>query len=209
MFHKHLLIRSALALAAAVVLLGAGPAMAQHRGYGGYSYGGYYSHGYYPGYYGYYSHGYYPSYSRYGLGYYPRYYNSYYGGYYSGYAPGYYLYAPGYTYSATPGSYQAFYPPTGSIAAPPTPTGVDRVVHFDIRVPADAEIWFDGAKTESVGPAREFVSPPLVPDHRYTYEVRARWKADGRDVTQTRRVAVHAGERVSITFPEQSSDKPK
>lgn len=219
MFRKHLLIVNALALAAAVVLLAAGPATAQHRdyGYGGYSHGGYYSHGYYPGHSGYYSHGYYPghygyyghsyypSYSHYGLGYYPGYYSSYYGSY----APGYYLYAPGYTYSATPGSYQAFYPSTGSIGAPAMPTGVDRVVHFDIRVPADAEIWFDGAKTESVGPAREFVSPALVPDHRYTYEIRARWKEGGREVTQTRRVTVHAGERVSLTFPEKAPEKSK
>lgn len=212
MFRKHLLIASALPLAAAVVLLAAGPATAQHRGYGygGYSHGGYYSHGYTPGHYGYYGHGYYPSYSHYGLGYYPGYYSSYYGSYYPGYAPGHYLYAPSYySDSATPGSYQAFYPPTGNIASPATPTGVDRVVHFDIRVPADADIWFDGEKTTQTGSSREFVSPPLVPDHRYTYEIRARWKEGGRDVTQTRRLAVHAGERMSITFPEKAPEKAK
>ena len=211
-----------LVLVTAALLLTAGPGVAQHGGfsyggyrhggYGGYShgysprhYGGYYGHaGYYPGHYGYYRHyGYYPSYSHYG----PNYYGGYYAyprGSYHGYVPYYYGYSPGYyPYSAPAVGYQAYYPPDTAEGptAPAAPAGVDRVVHFDVRVPADAAIWFDGVKTTQNGSAREFVSPPLAPGREYTYEIRARWKMEGREVSQSQRVTVRAGERVSVSFP--------
>jgi uncharacterized protein (TIGR03000 family) len=75
-------------------------------------------------------------------------------------------------------------------------------VHIEVRVPADADIWFDDAKTTQTGTVRQFVSPPLTPGYDYTYEIRARWTEEGRRVSHTRRVSVHAGERVRVTFPE-------
>jgi uncharacterized protein (TIGR03000 family) len=201
MFRKHVLIATALALAAAVILLVAGPAMAQPRRgyYGGYLHGGFYggyAHGgyYAPHYGGYYHHyGYYPGH----YGYYPRHYG-YYWGYNPWYYPGYY-YSPGYyAYGGLPSGYQAFYPSTVD-----APAGVDQVVHFNIRMPADAKIWFGEEKTTQTGSSREFVTPPLAPGNEYTYEVRAQWTENGRNVTQSRRVSVRAGERVSITFPEK------
>lgn len=198
MFRKHLFIASALAGAAAVILLATGPGIAQH--WGGYHHGGYRHGGYYPGHYGgYYHHyGYYPRYSHYGLGYSPWHYGSYWA-----YHPWYY-YAPRSVYGPVSSGYQAFYP--GSAGAP---AGVDQVVHFDIRVPANATIWFDGEKTTQTGSLREFVSPPLAPGRQYAYELRARWTEDGREVTQSRRITVRAGERVSITFPQKTPEKTK
>ena len=214
MFRKHLLLASTLALAVAVILLAASPALAQFRPQhlgGGYYGGGYHGgYGYYSGHYGsYYPHygyysgryGYSPSYTHYGLGYYPGYY-----GYYRGYSPWYYrgyYYSPGYyAYSALPSTYQAFYPPASA-----APAGGEQVVHFDIRVPDDAKIWFDDEKTTQTGPSREFVSPPLASGREYSYEVRAQWTENGREVTQSRRVAFRAGERVSIAFPEKTPEK--
>jgi uncharacterized protein (TIGR03000 family) len=76
-------------------------------------------------------------------------------------------------------------------------------VHIDVRVPADAAIWFDGARTKQGGTFRRFVSPPLPVGRSYTYEVRVRWTEE-TPVTQTRRVTVRAGEWVSLTFPDAS-----
>jgi uncharacterized protein (TIGR03000 family) len=68
----------------------------------------------------------------------------------------------------------------------------DGAAHLMIRVPADAELWFDGAKTQQTGTEREFASPPLEPGRTYTYKVTARWKEDGRVVERKRDLKVRA-----------------
>jgi uncharacterized protein (TIGR03000 family) len=71
---------------------------------------------------------------------------------------------------------------------------------MDVRVPAGAEIWFEGSKTGQRGTTRTFVSPPLEPGQGYTYAIRARWNEGGKDVEQTRKVSVHSSERVEVNF---------
>jgi uncharacterized protein (TIGR03000 family) len=75
---------------------------------------------------------------------------------------------------------------------------------LDVSVPDNAEVWLEGAATKQTGVSRQFVSPPLKTGHDYHYEIKARWKQDGRDVEETREVNVHAGERLSVTFPTAS-----
>jgi uncharacterized protein (TIGR03000 family) len=70
-------------------------------------------------------------------------------------------------------------------------------------VPANAEVWFEGAKTTSTGSVREYQSPPLSPG-RYTYHIRARWTENGRDITQTKNVTVSSGAHVTVEFPTAS-----
>jgi uncharacterized protein (TIGR03000 family) len=202
-----------------------------YGGYGGYGYRGY---GYGSPGYGYRGYGYgYPGYSgynsawSYGRGYYPGY-SNYYGGNYSPsygsyFTPNYlsssgYNYSPDYTYNYTPGyssapayqysssgvtgDVQSFYPPASESA---TPQG-DTSAFVKVRVPAeDAEVWFEGSPTKQRGTEREFVSPPLTAGRNYTYEIRARWMENGREMDQTRRVPVRPGERVTVDFtvPEQ------
>jgi len=36
----------------------------------------------------------------------------------------------------------------------------------------------------------------------YAYEVRASWKEGGREVTESRRLSIHDGERLTATFPD-------
>jgi uncharacterized protein (TIGR03000 family) len=79
-------------------------------------------------------------------------------------------------------------------AAPAAPA------YLEIRLPAEAELWIDGASTQQTGPARVFVSPPLSPGKDYVYVIRARWNQDGQAQDQTRPVTVHAGERVPVEF---------
>lgn len=71
---------------------------------------------------------------------------------------------------------------------------------MNVRVPADAEIWFQGSKTGQQGVSRTFVSPPLEKGRGFTYEIRARWTEGGKEVEQTRQVHVRAGEQVDVDF---------
>src|SRR5262249_49776944 len=107
-------------------------------------------------------------------------------------------------YGAPADGYQALYPPQSDAYYGDTSTTwpANGAVLISMSVPANAEIWFDGSKTVQTGTFRRFVSPPLVPGDDYAYDITAKWKENGREVTQSRRVRVHAGERVSINFPQ-------
>jgi uncharacterized protein (TIGR03000 family) len=67
-------------------------------------------------------------------------------------------------------------------------------------VPADAEVWFDGRKTNSKGVNRTFNTPPLEPGNRYCYDVIARWQENGRPVEQRSQVFVGAGGASAVDF---------
>jgi uncharacterized protein (TIGR03000 family) len=166
--------------------------------YGGASVGGYRGGAYRgPAYYG---GNRYPN-ARYGYG---PYYRSY------GYSP-YFYGVPDYDLGVSPpyypdatnettasGSYQALYPPPAVL--PP----LDTSAQIGVMVPAGAEIWFDGTLTTSTGTVRRFHSPPLTPGN-HSYEIRARWSEDGREVTQTQRVEVAPGAHVNVSFPIPST----
>jgi uncharacterized protein (TIGR03000 family) len=77
--------------------------------------------------------------------------------------------------------------------------GNDTVL-INLRVPANAEVWFDGSKTSQTGRLRSFVSPPLQPGRNYAYEIRARWMQSGRMAEETRRINVRAGDRDNLKF---------
>jgi len=191
----------------------------------GFSYGSgspYYS-GFYPGY-GSGNYGWNNPY--YGSTWYPRYYGS-----YSPYAPGFTRWSGprfGYSYDwTTPIDYSRSYPSgtmgsfyatdTSSRGYYGTQTGdmrpTDRTVLINLRVPAEAEIWFEGAKTQSTGMFRDFISPPLELGQDYTYQVRARWMENGQEVTKNRELRVRAGDQLNLDFLSESaaafpSDQP-
>jgi uncharacterized protein (TIGR03000 family) len=73
-------------------------------------------------------------------------------------------------------------------------------VHFQVRVPAKAVIWFDGDRTAQKGSFRQFASPPLKAGCNYAYRVRARWTVKGRSVVLTRKITVRAGDRILVDF---------
>jgi uncharacterized protein (TIGR03000 family) len=108
-----------------------------------------------------------------------------------GLAPGAYYYGPGSYGSSNSAGYYG-------VAA-------ERPARFNLRVPADARVWFDQSQTDQTGTFRSFVSPPLASGREYTYAIRVQWKRDSKDVTQTRKVTFHAGELVSLAVPADSA----
>ena len=145
--------------------------------------GGFGGGGFYPGWYGA------------GLGYYyggdysPREYDS---TYYFGPEPASYGYTPS---AAGP---LAYGPPEAP--APPPAAEDPNTVVIAVRVPAEAELWFDGEKTSQSGTFREFVSPPLSPEQTYAYQIRARWTEDGQVIDKAHQINVHAGRHVLVDF---------
>jgi uncharacterized protein (TIGR03000 family) len=105
---------------------------------------------------------------------------------------------PGYPYSYGPWhGFRSHAAPVVIVDAPPA--GLQAAV--DVQSPAGAELWIEGVKTEQAGASRSFLSPPLTPGKRYTYEIRARWKEGGREVEQKQEVVIQAGSRVNVSFP--------
>jgi uncharacterized protein (TIGR03000 family) len=76
--------------------------------------------------------------------------------------------------------------------AQPTPA------YLTLRVPAQAEISFDGEKTMQKGALRRYISPPVNPSGMYTYEIKAKWMQDGQERVVTRNVDVRAGEQLQV-----------
>jgi len=93
--------------------------------------------------------------------------------------------------SVRPASYESYYP-----ANPVT----SQTALIEVRVPAEAEVWFDGEKSIQTGLERSFRSPALQPDTIYSYEVKARWTENGKPVEKMRKVRIMKGEQIRITF---------
>jgi len=206
---KYLL---SLALAVVSLLATPGDSHAQRggRGQGGVSIsvGGYPSYGYNS--YGYSGWGYNPSYGYANGGYYPR------SNYYSNwnYYPSSAYYSPSYRPAYSSGSY--FTEPTYSSVAPSRPTtttsfyyspangeapaNMTEKAEIEVRLPANAELWLDGAPTAQRGQTRTFESPPLELGRTFTYEFRARWMEDGQVKEDARRVDAFAGAKKKIEF---------
>lgn len=116
----------------------------------------------------------------------------------------YYGFAPTYNYSGMntadfgtmPGGYTSFY----SADQRRREDIPETAALINVRLHPNAEVWFSGEKTHSTGAFRQYVTPALDGNKLFYYEVRARWNENGRDVDRTRRVLVHAGDRINIDF---------
>jgi len=150
----------------------------------------YYStYGYRPSYFGY-------GYSPYYYGYRMPYASSYSTPYYYGTPYSYNYGSPAYGYIPSSAAASYYYSPSD------TSTGQNpNVALIEVRVPEDAELWFDLERMNQTGAQRLFRSPELQPGKSYTYDVRARWTdAAGKEVERIKQVKVQAGARVSVDF---------
>jgi uncharacterized protein (TIGR03000 family) len=118
-------------------------------------------------------------------------------GYYA--APAYGPAAVG-DYSGYPAS-PAYGQPADTAQSPPQ----DNCAHLLVRVPADAQLWFNGTPVQQRGTDRTFVSPPLTPGQTYHYDVRAQWTENGKPMEVNRTVTVQANEwkEIDLTRPEK------
>lgn len=195
----HRMVRvSAFFLAGLALLVVAGETQAQRFGgrpRGFYPNGDYYPGGYRPGfaypqdlatpYSTWYS--YYPENYRY-----PRPYGT--------FAPSYRMYAN--PYGNAPAPVSVYGPRVGTqpvMEMAPTPTQVNAAL-VKVSVPADAEVLFDGTKTNQTGASRVYETPVLTPGKEFSYEVTARWQHDGKEVKQTKTVTVKANGIASVAF---------
>lgn len=72
---------------------------------------------------------------------------------------------------------------------------------IDVKVPANARLWFQGEERRQRGPRRFFESPPLEPSKEYAYQVNAEWNdKNGKKVERQQTIDVRAGVRVTLDF---------
>ena len=101
---------------------------------------------------------------------------------------------------------QAVVQPPSAPAADPDAGVTASAAVVRVRVPTDAEVWFSDDPTTQRGELRRFITPPLEAGRNQGYEVRARWRQDGKSVERTEVVRVHPGDRLTVDFlpaPEQ------
>jgi uncharacterized protein (TIGR03000 family) len=138
-------------------------------------------------------------------------------GYYSG-SPGF---IPGYGYypGAGPGTYPWMdgpgtpfdrrklglvvpsLPPAEAIPSLPLeeepPAGAALII---VKIPAEAELWFDDQQTSAKGSYRRFVTPILAENRTLFYTLRVRWPIKGVELTRVEKVPVVAGGRITVNF---------
>ena len=80
--------------------------------------------------------------------------------------------------------------------------GTKAPAEITLIVPADAEVFVDGAATKQRGTQRVFETPALEVGKKFTYEIRVKWTAAGKAVDNTRKVEVTGGAKVRVDFTE-------
>jgi len=80
---------------------------------------------------------------------------------------------------------------------------VPAPVTITVSLPAEAKLIVNGFATTSTSSVRTFVSPAIDADKEFTYTLKGEIVRDGKTVTATKDVAVHAGDdlKVSLDFP--------
>ncbi len=69
-----------------------------------------------------------------------------------------------------------------------------------VKIPAEAELWFDGVKTVQEGSYRQFITPPLPSGLPLSYTLRARWRIKDAELSRVEEVQVQSGATVTVNF---------
>ena len=97
-----------------------------------------------------------------------------------------------------------------SSANPPSESGLARSIcpiSRTIKLPGEAVLEIQGAKTKQTGEVRRFQSPPLTIGARYTYTFKAVWKEGDKEITRERSVVVQPGTEVVVDLREELPKK--
>jgi uncharacterized protein (TIGR03000 family) len=79
----------------------------------------------------------------------------------------------------------------------PLPPGAALLM---VKLPAEAELWFDEVKTSQGGNDRRFLTPPLPSGRRLEYTLRVRWQICDAELTRVEKVEVVPGGRFTVNF---------
>jgi uncharacterized protein (TIGR03000 family) len=69
-----------------------------------------------------------------------------------------------------------------------------------VKLPAEAELWFDDTRTTQDGSYRRFVTPPLEAGQPVVCTLRVRWHVKDADLTRVEKVEAEAGKCVTVNF---------
>jgi uncharacterized protein (TIGR03000 family) len=71
-----------------------------------------------------------------------------------------------------------------------------------IKAPAEVKVTVNGQATALAGMEQRFATPPLEVGRTYSYEMVATTTRDGKEMSQTRKVLVRAGEESRVDFTD-------
>lgn len=69
-----------------------------------------------------------------------------------------------------------------------------------VRLPADARLWVDQVECPLTSGERSFDTPELAPGQTYYYTLKMQVQRRGAPMTDSQRVLVSAGQRVTVSF---------
>lgn len=120
-------------------------------------------------------------------------------GYYPGSGPGTYPWMDG---PETPFDRRKLAPPEDLIKARPADENLatSSSALIEVRLPADAQLWFENTSTGQTGAYRRFQTPPLSPGRELVYTVQVRWIVNGAELSRIEEVHVAAGGRYIVNF---------
>jgi uncharacterized protein (TIGR03000 family) len=76
-----------------------------------------------------------------------------------------------------------------------------------VDLPANAKLFVDGMPVEeATAGVQSFDTPALQPGQLYYYTVRVETMRDGKPVSESRRILVHAGQVIRADFKELESE---
>jgi hypothetical protein len=120
-------------------------------------------------------------------------------GYGGGYGSGYYGGNSYYGSAAPVQSYQSLYPPSDDIGSIPAYSDNGRG-RIEVRVPPNAQVFWNGSPSSLTGPTRFYSTLPLGPAGA-PQSFEARWTdANGQVVSQTRTVQAMPNQSVTVDF---------
>jgi uncharacterized protein (TIGR03000 family) len=80
-----------------------------------------------------------------------------------------------------------------------------KAARLIVELPADAKLYVDGRLTNATSERRVFNSPPLQEGQTYYYILRAEVVRDGKTLSGTKRVLLHARDVVQASFLDLGS----
>ncbi len=95
---------------------------------------------------------------------------------------------------------ELYLPPRSFAVPPPAPNAHPNSALLTLTVPAGAEVFIGGKKTDMSGTTRTFESPDLNAGETYTFDVRVTWKENGKEVAEKRTLDMKAGEHQSLQY---------